>query len=234
MELEWNPTVCDHQILPRSYRHTRPLFSPSPSHAVDRHPEIRGCFTKETGGRQSCWKSKGERNSHAYSGLGSAVSDSGSVPSLLLTWGSPCPICPHPLGLLEAQAKLLRESNPSRAGDKGAGWPAPLPAAAGRHFPTPTAPSFLLPPQHTHPHNPLQPRLERCSQAPAGSSTSSASRAGEGAGGLGWRRRSANQNWGQFLSFFHAFFLFKKAPLFPLQLGGAGSDSKELTQKLYL
>lgn len=34
-------------------RHTRPLFSPSPSHAVDRHPEIRGCFTKETGGRQS-------------------------------------------------------------------------------------------------------------------------------------------------------------------------------------
>lgn len=39
--------VCDNQIPPRSYSLTRPLFSPSPSHTVDRHPEIRGRFMKE-------------------------------------------------------------------------------------------------------------------------------------------------------------------------------------------
>ena len=151
------------------------------------------------------------------------MSDFGSVPSLRLIQGSPCPICTHPLGLLEAQVKLLSESNPSRAGDEGAGWPAPLPAAAGRHIPTPAAPSFLLPPQHTHPHKPLASRLERCSPAPAGSRASAASRAEERAGGPGLRRRlQTTTGDNSYLSFMLLSFSLKKTPLFPLQLGGTG------------
>lgn len=100
-----------------------------------------------------------------------AVSDCGMVCSLLGPHGLPRGVCAHchrpGPGLQETRAKLWSES-------AGEGRRAPLPTAAGRHFPPPRPPPSS---QHTHPHNPLPSRLESCSQAPAGSRASSARRA---------------------------------------------------------
>ena len=187
-------------------------------------------------------KEERRQSSNPSSSLGFAVSDFGERPLTFSIQGSPRPIrTHHPLGFLETQAKLLSGSNRARAGDEGVGWPAPPPEAAGRSIPRPRCP--LLPPASLA-HTPTQ-----AERLPAGEMLWGASGQrlllSQPNRRSSWRAGVAPETYkpelGTILIFFHAsFFRSKnkqtnqKTPLFPLQLGGAWSDWKELTQKLYL